>query len=394
VRFAHDCALLTSTLTFGAKNFMKPIQAVAWFVCAGVAASLIGSQHAQARPLYSALMLYQYNLRDDAVSRREGCQYCHTDRIGSDSWNPFGSLLRDQFFGEGEGKIQVALYLALAANKDSDKDGYTDAQEVYAKTLPGVSASRPSRPAKEIQAALEAAGGVDELFSPKTPGVTTDPVTAPPPPPAPPPATVTPPPPPSPATPPQANVTPPAPSASPPLIWANFVNGGSNLQNGSITSTGYAERTGDVSVERPVMNNNFISVGYVLTKTNGSGFGGAGLVFNAPNNRPVNMSAYTKLRLKMQATSTSRIRLRLGGNNRATLINGCYPIRYNTITDKLESYTFELNTFFSDSYCGSNEKTSAETLLALAYVEVVDAEMPVSGQKRGQISVADIEFLK
>jgi hypothetical protein len=366
---------------------MKPIQAVAWFVCAGVAVSLIGSQHAQARPLYSALMLYQYNLRDDAAARREGCQYCHTDRVGSDSWNRFGALLREQFFSEAEGKIQVALYLALAAGKDSDGDGYTDAQEVYAKTLPGVSVSKPSRPAKDIQAAMNAAGGVDELFSPKTPGVSSDPVTASPPSP---PATVTPP---SPPTPP-VTVTPPAINAAPPLIWANFVNGGINLQNGTITSTSYAERPGDVSVERAVVNNNVISVGYVLAKTNGSTFGGAGLIFNAPNNRPVNMSAYTKLRLKLQAINTSRIRLRIGGNNRATQINGCYPIRYNTITDKLESYTFELNTFLSDSYCGSNEKTSAETLLELGYVEIVDAEMPVSGQKRGQISVSDIEFLK
>jgi hypothetical protein len=350
---------------------MKPIQAFAWFVCAGVAASLMGHQQAQARPLYSALMLYQYNLRDDSTSRREGCQYCHTDRVGSDSWNPFGSRLREVFFGEGERKIQVALYLVLAQGADSDGDGYTDAQEVFSKTLPGGPVSRPSGKPGDIQARMDAAGGVDVLFSPKTPGVGEDPATTPPPP-------------------------PPSTNVAETLMWASFANGNfsSSTQNGSVTSNGYSERAGDFNADRPVVSGETISVSYLLSKTNGSTFGGAGIVINSPNNRPANLAGYTKLRLKMQATNTSKIRLRIGGNDRATQNNGCYPVKFHAITDKLESYTINLGDFFSESYCGNNAKTAAATLAELAYIEISDVEMPTSNQKRGQIIISNIEFLK
>ena len=53
-------------------------------------------------------------------------------------------------------------------DKDSDKDGYKDVLEVYAKTLPGDPESKPTTPVAELEAQLEAEGGVD-LFKPFVP---------------------------------------------------------------------------------------------------------------------------------------------------------------------------------------------------------------------------------
>ncbi len=126
--------------------------------------------HAQARPTHQALMQFQYRLRDDKVLRTAGCLVCHTEKNGGDGWNPFGQRLRDLYFKEAEKKFPVALYYALTEDQDSDKDGYTNLVEIYAKTLPGDPNSVPSAKPEEYQAQIDQLGGVDVLFSPRTPG--------------------------------------------------------------------------------------------------------------------------------------------------------------------------------------------------------------------------------
>jgi hypothetical protein len=134
--------------------------------------------HAQARPTHLALMQFQYRLRDDKVLRTASCLVCHTERNGGDGWNAFGQRLRDVYFKEAEKKFPVALYYVLTEDQDSDKDGYTNLVEVYAKTLPGDPKSFPSAKPEEYQAQIDELGGVDVLFSPRTPG-TEDPLTVP-----------------------------------------------------------------------------------------------------------------------------------------------------------------------------------------------------------------------
>jgi hypothetical protein len=117
-------------------------------------------------------------LRDDKVLRTASCLVCHTEKNGGDGWNPFGQRLRDLYFKEAEKKFPIALYYALTEDQDSDKDGYTNLVEVYAKTLPGDPNSFPSAKPEEYQAQIDQLGGVDVLFSPRTPG-TEDPLTVP-----------------------------------------------------------------------------------------------------------------------------------------------------------------------------------------------------------------------
>jgi hypothetical protein len=129
-------------------------------------AALVGSM-AGARPAYRQLAAEQFKLLDkDGKFDSLTCQYCHTTERGGPSWNPFGELISVQFFGKAEKKLADALYLTLAANKDSDEDGYTDVLEVVAKTLPGDAKSKPEQKLEELEAMLKDMGGVD-TFKPK-----------------------------------------------------------------------------------------------------------------------------------------------------------------------------------------------------------------------------------
>ncbi|WP_229781245.1 MULTISPECIES: hypothetical protein [Deinococcus] len=99
------------------------------------------------------------------------CTYCHVNADGGAPWNPFGQAIQATFASEARAGRHLtfpqALYTLLQADTDADGDGYPDALEVHAKTLPGDPASRPEQPLDELRAAFEQAGGVAQFAPPK-----------------------------------------------------------------------------------------------------------------------------------------------------------------------------------------------------------------------------------
>jgi hypothetical protein len=120
---------------------------------------------AGARSSYGNLTLSQYKLEKDPAMTKAGCKLCHTTAFGGGTWNKFGAALKAQWEGAGGKKIQDALYLVLKEKKDSDGDGFNDALEVVAKTLPGDAKSKPSATVADLEAELKKLGGVD-VFKP------------------------------------------------------------------------------------------------------------------------------------------------------------------------------------------------------------------------------------
>lgn len=128
-----------------------------------IAAALIALPGASARPAYRQVVIDQFKL---PAGTQVGCQYCHAAAFGGEGWNAFGTAVQTAFTGAAQRNINQALYLTLKANKDSDGDGYSDALEVYAKTLPGDPKSKPSKTVAVMQKAFKTAGGVDQ-YKPK-----------------------------------------------------------------------------------------------------------------------------------------------------------------------------------------------------------------------------------
>ncbi len=120
-----------------------------------------------ARPVYNAIMTYQYKLRED-VNLRSTCLYCHIEAEGGEGWNLFGTLMQEVFAEEGNRLVPETLYETLKRNADSDRDGYTDILEVVAKTFPGNKNSVPTKTVAELEAELEKLGGL-EAFKPIVP---------------------------------------------------------------------------------------------------------------------------------------------------------------------------------------------------------------------------------
>ncbi len=140
---------------------MKPIHLIA---LAGFLAAFAFS-FAGARSSYSSQVFSQYKLEKDPTITKSGCKFCHTTAFGGQGWNKFGSALKTQWEGAADKKIQEALYLVLKENKDSDADGFSDALEIVAKTLPGDAKSKPSTTAAELETQLKKLGGI-EAFKP------------------------------------------------------------------------------------------------------------------------------------------------------------------------------------------------------------------------------------
>jgi hypothetical protein len=109
-------------------------------------------------PAYRQQLVNQYHL----VDKRVTCQYCHVNAGGGAPWNAFGQEVK----ALNKGNIAKALYDVLEDDTDADKDGYKDALEVFAGTLPGEKNSMPLVNAQTLEINFESAGGL-ELYQPE-----------------------------------------------------------------------------------------------------------------------------------------------------------------------------------------------------------------------------------
>lgn len=138
---------------------MKPT----YLLAGALALAAVSAPFAGARADYLNVMRAQYRLEKNQTVAKAACQYCHQNAYGGAPWNKFGDLLRQQYQGPAARKIDRALYLALKADKDSDGDGFEDALEVVAGTLPGDAKSRPAKTKMALEAELKRLGGVDRF---------------------------------------------------------------------------------------------------------------------------------------------------------------------------------------------------------------------------------------
>jgi hypothetical protein len=127
-----------------------------------------------AKNSYRLQAIAQYKLESDREdgTRVVGCTYCHINSTGAAPWNPFGLNVRTAFRKEssantGDQRIKEALYKVLVQKLDSDDDGYLDALEVYAGTLPGNKLSVPKRDADDLEKEFTNAGGYAQFKAPQ-----------------------------------------------------------------------------------------------------------------------------------------------------------------------------------------------------------------------------------
>nr|WP_246363475.1 hypothetical protein [Deinococcus budaensis] len=108
--------------------------------------------------------------KDDPLWQLSGkvmpCVTCHTRPQGGQGWNAFGERLRAGFREQPTAKFGAVLFAVLEEGADADGDGFPDALEFYARTLPGDPKSRPAQALALLQAEFGKAGGLNQ-YRPK-----------------------------------------------------------------------------------------------------------------------------------------------------------------------------------------------------------------------------------
>lgn len=133
---------------------------------------LLALSPAASMPAYRLQAIPQLHYdKDDPLWQYSGkvmaCTFCHVNKNGGAPWNPFGQALQKGFQADPKARFGDVLYNVLAANGDADGDGYPDASEVFAHTLPGDASSKPDKPLAEVEAEFAAAGGAAQYAAKK-----------------------------------------------------------------------------------------------------------------------------------------------------------------------------------------------------------------------------------
>ena len=124
---------------------------------------------AVARPTYREQAIRQFHYTGSVLSRRTmACTFCHERERGGAPWNTFGEALKQGFSDHPTSRFGTVLYEVLREGGDADADGYEDALEVFARTLPGDATSRPKERVEDLKIRFQQAGGVEQYQPPKS----------------------------------------------------------------------------------------------------------------------------------------------------------------------------------------------------------------------------------
>ncbi len=104
-----------------------------------VAGILLLTAVAFALPNDAATFKQLYAPKDGTALAKAGCLVCHAKMPPGKDMNPYGADLARQ------GKMRAAAAFTAIEKLDSDKDGFTNIQEIAAGTLPGDPASKPAK---------------------------------------------------------------------------------------------------------------------------------------------------------------------------------------------------------------------------------------------------------
>ena len=119
--------------------------------CIALVAMLLLAPQVMARPSY--LSTFESTYPAAAGSRIDVCNLCHNSPEGGDARNPYGSSY------DSSGRNFAAI-----ENIDSDKDGWTNIQEIKSLTFPGDATDHPTTPPPKSPG-FEAIGTIASLFA-------------------------------------------------------------------------------------------------------------------------------------------------------------------------------------------------------------------------------------
>lgn len=128
-----------------------------------------------------------------------------------------------------------------------------------------------------------------------------------------------------------------------------------------------------------------------VSQSNGSQWATLGVeVVGEPGRRPVDLSRYQSIGIRLASAVPRVLRVRLKGPDMATLNAGCYPVVMQRVGPQATHYVIPLSAFGPEAYCGPKGASAAQTLPAVTAVEITVNE---PSPEPVEFSVGRIEFM-
>jgi hypothetical protein len=193
----------------------------------------------------------------------------------------------------------------------------------------------------------------------------------------------------SPAPAPQAAAAAPSPA----LAFAVFRPDGTTAQGGMFTGFAYSEKPGDATFDKIAVANGTARVNGSVWPQKGSTWAGIGFTAAAgADGKTLDLSQQRTLYLQLASATTTQLRVRLVGDDKATRDNGCYPVAVQNVTPELRDYAIPLSRFAPEAYCGAQGRSVAATATAVAAIEVSDPALTPGTKRLVDFQVGRIEL--
>ncbi|MBL0727647.1 hypothetical protein [Piscinibacter sp. HJYY11] len=176
-----------------------------------------------------------------------------------------------------------------------------------------------------------------------------------------------------------------------PLLWADFKEPMQSHLGAPVQQLAMSERSGDASIASVRVADAVVQVEGRLSTANASQWATLGIeVGGDARGVPVDLSAYEHLRIRLASTTPRVLRIRLKGTDPRIQNAGCYPVMMMRVGTQLSDYLIPLSAFGPESFCGERGATIAQTLPAVARVEVTANEPSVEPVR---FQVGRMEFM-
>lgn len=167
----------------------------------------------------------------------------------------------------------------------------------------------------------------------------------------------------------------PLSAAETPLLWAEFKDALQSHSGAVVQPIAMSERAGDAAVDPLRVADAAVHAEGRLSRDNGSQWATLGFEVGADaKGLPVNLAGYDSIRIRLSASTPRVLRVRLKGQDPATLNAGCYPVMMQRVGTQATDYVIPLSAFGPEPYCGDRGRSVEQTLPAVAWIEVTANE--------------------
>jgi hypothetical protein len=176
------------------------------------------------------------------------------------------------------------------------------------------------------------------------------------------------------------------------LIMATFADIARTAQGGAISPITFAEVPGDAVHSQLSVRDGDLWVSGRFAADAQSSYAGVGVSLNLAK-APLNATAYKTLRLRLSATHTSTLRIRIFGSDQRVVQSGCYPVAMQTVSAQPRDYDIAFSRFAPESFCGNRGVSASAALADVTGVEVTDV-MGNNGARPVRFGVGSIVLLR